>query len=99
MTQDENGNQAVAIKHESSDFGRHHVFSAELDTSNLYTTIVVKVPEKIASEVVKEATKRYLDEHYAEIVSKLDTQALANMAVADAVCDISSTLKMKARRI
>lgn len=99
MTQSEIENQVVAIKHESFDFGRHHVFSAELDTSNLYTTIVMKVLERIAGEVVKEATKRYLDEHYAEIVSKLDAQALANMAVADAVSDISYTLKRNARRI
>lgn len=51
--------------------------------------------EAILIEVVQQIAKRYVEENYAQLVSKLDQQAIANLAVADSGKKIAEEIRQR----
>lgn len=49
----------------------------------------------IIDEIVRLTAKRYVEEHYTDLVAKLDQQAIANLAVADAGKKIAEEIRVK----
>jgi hypothetical protein len=45
--------------------------------------------------VAEKIAERYVEEHYAEIVAKLDQQAIANLAVADSGKKIAEEIRTR----
>jgi hypothetical protein len=58
-------------------------------------TIAASVPFAIYEEIVRLIAQRYVEENYAEIVSKLDQQAIANLAIADSGKKIAEEIRVR----
>jgi hypothetical protein len=50
---------------------------------------------EIIRQVAEKVAERYVEEHYAEIVAKLDQQAIANLAVADSGKKIAEEIRTR----
>lgn len=53
------------------------------------------MPSAIMKLVAEKIAERYVDEHYAEIVARLDQQAIANLAVADSGKKIAEEIRTR----
>jgi hypothetical protein len=51
--------------------------------------------EAILHEVVRLISERFVEENYASLVSKLDQQAIANLAVADSGKKIAEEIRQR----
>jgi hypothetical protein len=50
---------------------------------------------EVIRQVAEKIAERYVQEHYAEIVAKLDQQAIANLAVADSGKKIAEEIRTR----
>lgn len=49
----------------------------------------------LLNEIVQQIAKKYVEENYAQLVSKLDQQAIANLAVADSGKKIAEEIRTR----
>jgi len=54
-----------------------------------------QMPMALMRLVAEKIAERYVEENYTEIVAKLDQQAIANLAVADASKKIAEEIRMR----
>lgn len=70
------------------------------------TTLMAKIPDvtvmiddymgrDLLHEVIRQIAERYVSEHYTELVSKLDQQAIANLAVAESGRKIAEEIRSR----
>jgi hypothetical protein len=58
-------------------------------------TFAMNVMERVVAEIAQQAATKFIEEHYPEIASKIDPQAIANLAIAAAGAKINETLHKK----
>jgi len=57
--------------------------------------VTARFPDFLIDKVVTLIAERYVSEHYAEIITKLDQQAIANLAIADAGKKIAEEIRTR----
>lgn len=70
------------------------VFMAKFDDSAI-ATLSNNGVIAIIQEIVRAVADRYVTEHYGEIVSKIDQQAIANLAIAESGKKIAEAITAK----
>ena len=54
-----------------------------------------RVQDAILANICERIAERYVEEHYAEIAARLDQNAIANLAIADAGKKIAEEIRTK----
>ena len=67
-------------------------FMGTIDRS---TAMVKAIERQVIREVAAKVAERYITEHYAEIIAKMDPQAMANLSIAEGAAAIRETLEKK----
>lgn len=65
------------------------MFSVRIEESQVLTNHAVIA---LIQEIVAETAKRYVQEHYGEIVAQVDTKAIANLVIAKCADRIASAV-------
>ena len=68
---------------------------SEIIMAQFETPFLCEFPEAIFREVVNQIATRYVEEHYGEIAAKLDQNAIASLAIADAGKKIAEEIERK----
>jgi hypothetical protein len=71
--------------------GSSFVMAKFTDTALIDRSLATEIFSRIAAMIAE----RYVEEHFAEIVAKLDQNAIANLAVADAAKKIAEEIRMR----
>ena len=84
---------------------KHYETMSPTDPCGSGMTVVAKIPSSIflddygarilEHEICRAVAEKYVAEHYAEIVAKLDQNAIANLAVADAGKKIAEEIRTR----
>jgi hypothetical protein len=67
--------------------------NSEMIVAKFTTPILCEFPDAILVEVVQQIATRYVEEHYAEIAARLDQNAIANLAIAEAAKKIAEEIQ------
>ena len=67
----------------------------EMVCAKFKVLVLEQFPEAIFQEVVRQIAARYVEEHYAEIAARLDQNAIATLAVADASKKIAEEIQRR----
>ena len=78
----------IQISHVQSIADDHEIIWAKFKVPYL-----TEFPEAIFQEVVRQIATRYVEEHYQEIAAKLDQNAIANLAIAEASKKIAEEIQ------
>lgn len=84
--------KAKNVRMQESDFGREITFTAEFEREMFFQSIMIDSMKQAAKMIAE----KFVEENYIAIVEQLDTQAIANLAIANAGAEISKTLKEEA---
>ena len=71
-------------------------WTAKVTVNSAEEVLKTKVAVRdLVATIVYQVAKRYVSENYAELVGKLDQQAIANLVLADVAGQIATNLRWK----